>query len=131
MTRATFQASYAMVACGAGVAWAATRIVGCAGVLAACTEAAVGGMLAMSGGGGGVPLQASEAFQASYAKVACDAGSVGATSRVADCGGMSAVSAEAAAGAARAGPEPTVVGSAMVERAWSGNSIGASSSLEL
>ena len=97
----------------------------------ACAEVAVGGMSAASGGGGRVQPQASEAFQASYAEVACDAGSVGATSVVAECGGMFAASAGAAAGAARACLVPPMVGTAVVERAWSGDAMVATSSLDL
>ena len=98
---------------------------------AACAEAAADGVSAALGGSGGVPFQASEAFQASYGNVACGAGAAGATSTVADCGGMSAAGAGAAAGAARAGLEPSMVGTAVAERALSGSSIAALSSLEL
>ena len=90
-----------------------------------------GGVLAALGGSGGVPFQASEALQASNGDVACGAGAFGATSIVAECGGMFAASAGAAAGAARADPGSTMVGTAVVERAWSGDSIVATSSLEL
>ena len=98
---------------------------------AACAEAAADGVSAALGGSGGVPFQASEAFQASYGNVACGAGAAGATSTVADCGGMSAAGAGAAAGAARACLVPPMVGTAVVERAWSGDAMVATSSLDL